>query len=311
MYLRLIAYTLVLLAGLMVSPSYAANREIQELQRELAQLSEQLKQVQQSQDRQFGEIREMVQQSLKAATDAGRAVTVIQNGIQQNLRDQESKVVAPVLGLSTRLEQVSNDTRGLQQAVGELTSLISRMQTQMTDLSNAVKVLAAPPPPPPPSSTEPGGGSAAAPPPDTPTISATDLYNNAMRDRQGGKLDLAAQQFADYLRWYGNTELAPNAQFYMAWIHQQQQDYDTAVREYDMVLEKYPDNNKTPDALYGKGTSLVKLGRRTDGAREFQELIKRFPSHALTSQACSQLTAVGYRCNVAPSASSRPVGKRK
>ena len=137
-------------------------------------------------------------------------------------------------------------------------------------------------------------------------MSATDLYNNAMRDRQGGKMELALQEFSDYLRWYGNTELAPNAQFYIASIHAAQGDYENAVKEFDMVLEKYQDNNKTPDALYGKGLALVKMGRRTDGAQEFQQLLKRFPSHTLAPQACTQMTNLGYRCTAAggPPASS-------
>ncbi len=125
---------------------------------------------------------------------------------------------------------------------------------------------------------------------------ASDLYSNANRDRQGGKLDLALQEFSDYLHWYGNTDLAPNAQYYIAWIHASQGDYDSAIREYDMVLEKYPDNNKTADALYGKGVALTRVGRRTDGAREFQELVKRFPTNALASQACTQLTNLGLKC---------------
>jgi tol-pal system protein YbgF len=233
-------------------------------------------------------------------------VAVIQSSIQQNLRDQESKVVTPVVGLSTRMDQVSSETHALQQAVADLTGLISRMQTQMTDLNNAVKVLAAPPPPPP--VVDPSSGGQASAVPDTPSISATDLYENAMRDRQGGKLELAAQQFTDYLRWYGNTELAPNAQYYLAWIHQQQKDYENALREFDMVLEKYPDNNKTPDALFGKGSVLVKMGRRTDGAREFQDLMKRFPKHALAAQACTQLTGLGYRCSTGAAAKG---GKKK
>ena len=64
----------------------------------------------------------------------------------------------------------------------------------------------------------------------------------------------------DYLRWYGNTDLAPNAQYYIAWIHASQGDYENAIREYDMVLEKYPDNNKTADAMYGKGVALARDG---------------------------------------------------
>jgi tol-pal system protein YbgF len=141
-------------------------------------------------------------------------------------------------------------------------------------------------------------------------MSATDLYNNANRDRNGGKLDLALQEYGDYLRWYGNTDLAPNAQYYIAWIHASQGDYTSAIREYDAVLEKYPDNNKTPDAMYGKGVALSKMGRRTDGAREFQELIKRFPTNGLASQACTQLTNMGLRCPTGASTATKNGARR-
>jgi TolA-binding protein len=283
------------------TPSSGASKEIQELQRDVAQLQDQLKQLQQSQDRQLAEIRVLVQQSLAAAHDANKSVAIIQSGFQQNLRDQESKVVAPVVGLNTRMDQMSQDLRTVQQGMSDLTSLLSKMQTQLSDLNNAVKVSAQPAPPPP---AAPSGGSAelsgnpsfAPPAASAPTISATDLYNNANRDRAGGKLDLALQEYTDYLRWYGNTDLAPNAQYYIAWIHASQGDYANAIREYDAVLEKYPDNNKTPDAMYGKGVALSRMGRRTDGAREFQELIKRFPSNALAGQSCTQLTNMGLKC---------------
>ena len=121
---------------------------------------------------------------------------------------------------------------------------------------------------------------------------------------------MALQEFSDYLKFYGNTELAPNAQYYVAWIHASQGQYDTAVKEYDMVLEKYPDNNKTPDALYGKGVALTKMGRRTDGAKEFQELMKRFPTSGLASQACTQLTNMGLKCNTPRAALPKGGGKR-
>ena len=63
-----------------------------------------------------------------------------------------------------------------------------------------------------------------------------------------------------------------------------------------MVLEKYADNNKTPDALYNKGLALTKMGRRTDGAQEFRELIKRFPSNDLSKSACEKLKGMGLSC---------------
>lgn len=306
MFRRICACSVFVAAMLSLTPtpSSAASKEIQELQRDVAQLQDQLKQLQQSQDRQLAEIRVLVDRSLTAASDAGKSVAVIQSSVQQNLRDQESKVVTPVVGLSTRMDQVSQDMHTVQQAIGDLTSIISKMQTQLSDLGNAIKVMQSPAAPPPGASPAPSGGdlsgvssgSAAPAGGGAPTISATELYNNANRDRNGGKLDLALQEYQDYLRWYGNTELAPNAQYYIAWIHASQGDYSNAVREYDAVLEKYQDNNKTPDAMYGKGVALSKMGRRTDGAREFTELIKRFPSNGLAGQACTQLTNMGLRC---------------
>jgi tol-pal system protein YbgF len=163
------------------------------------------------------------------------------------------------------------------------------------------------PAPPPPAQTTPGGGAAAQ---ETPTISATDLYSNARRDLSGGKLDLAVQEFSDYLKWYGSTDLAPNAQFYIASIHSSQGDYDDAVKEFDIVLEKYPNNNKTPDAFYNKGLALIKMGRRTDGGQEFLELIQRFPSNDLAKRACDQRKSMGLNCGARASTPAKGASKR-
>jgi len=104
------------------------------------------------------------------------------------------------------------------------------------------------------------------------------MYNAARQDYVSGKYDLAVQEFGDYLKYYGNTGYAPNAQFYIAMVHFVQNSYDTAVKEFDMVLEKYPDNNKTADSLLYKGRALVKMpGHKTEGANEFMEVIKRYP----------------------------------
>jgi tol-pal system protein YbgF len=279
---------------LVASPTlaFAASKEIEELQRDVAQLQQQVRDLQRSQDEKFAALQVLVQQAVDNASKANTAVAVIQNSFQQNNRDLEGKVVTPVVGLSTRMDQVSNDMRTVQQAVSDVTGLMSKLQAQLTDLGNAVKVLSTPPPPPPAPTTT--GGAPAVP--EVPTISATDLYSNARRDMSGGKLDLALQEFSDYLKWYGNTDLAPNAQFYIAYIHSSQGDYDSAVKEFDMVLEKYPDNNKTPDSLYNKGLALTKMGRRTDGAQEYRELIQRFPSNDLSKRACDQLKGMGLSC---------------
>jgi len=143
-----------------------------------------------------------------------------------------------------------------------------------------------------------------------PPMSSTDLYQQALGDRNGGKLDLALQEFADYLKYYGSTDLAPNAQFYIANIHMSQGLYDQAAQEFDMVLEKYGESNKTREAMLYKGLSLVKAGKRTQGADEFKEVIARYPHTDQATQACTQLTALGLRCPTTAPARSAKKTKR-
>ena len=299
--------------ALLVAPAYApaANREMQELQRDVGMLQDQVKALQSSQNERLTELKTLVQQAVDSAARANEGGAVIRDRFQQSLLDlgtqMESKVVGPVVGLNTRMDQMSTDLRTLQGAVADLTNLFGKLQSQLTDLNNAVKVLQAPPAAPPPA---PGAGPGPAAANDTPTVPATDLYNNAQRDRSSGKLDLAVQEFADYLKWYGNTDLAPNAQFYIAYIHYSQANYDDALKEFDSVLEKYPDDiNKRPDALYYKGMTLLRLGRRTQGAEEFKELLKGYPNHDLSRQACSQLTTMGLKCTAARAPA--PAGARR
>ncbi len=137
----------------------AVSKEMQELQRDVALLQDQVRQLQQSQDKQLSALTVLVQQAVDAANRANTAVAVIQSSLQQNLSQQESKVVAPVVGLSTRMDSLSSDFRTLQQSVADLTSLVEKLQAQMTDLNNAVKVMQAPAPAPPATA---GGPPAAA-----------------------------------------------------------------------------------------------------------------------------------------------------
>src|SRR5271157_132858 len=296
MFRRFILCTLVAAMAIVVAPmgSRAADPKLQELQRDLASLQEQVRLLKESQDKQLAALTVLVQQALDTSNRSNTGVAVIQNNLQQSLKDMESKVSAPMAGLGARLDGMDQDMRALQQSVTDLNGMMGKLQQQMTDLNNAVKILQTPPPPPPTAAT--GVGDAAAAVPDTPTISAQDLYANANRDPGSKKYDLALQEYQQYLKWYGNTDLAANAQFYIGDIHYRQKNFDQAVQDFDVVIEKYSENNKTPDAIYSKGLALKSLSRLTESHSEFLELIKLYPRNDLAAQACDQLKSMGYNC---------------
>jgi len=241
---------------------------------------------------------------------------VMQSNLADNLKKEQNEVVAPVVGLNTRMNGLSDDMKSVTQAVSDLASQISKIQSQLTDLGMQVKAIgpmAAPPSQNPTGGVPgPGGlGAASGPSPAAPPMSSQDLYTAALGDRNGGKLDIALQEFTDYLKYYGNTDLAPNAQFYIGIIHYSQGAYDQAATDFDMVLEKYGDNNnKARDAMYYKGDSLVRSGHKTQGADEFRNLIGKFPGTDQATQACKQLTSLGYHCPTGGPAKSSSKKKR-
>src|SRR5450759_1357338 len=141
----------LLVCLLLAAPALAtgASKEILELQRDVAILQQQLKDLQKSQDEKLAAILEAARSSAEAAQRANTSVAVITSTIEKNLRDQTDKVAAPVVGLSTRLNEMEGELRTLSQAVGDLTALMSRLQVQLTDINNAIKVNQQPPAAPP------------------------------------------------------------------------------------------------------------------------------------------------------------------
>jgi TolA-binding protein len=286
-----------LLPALLICPSltFAASKEIVELQRDLALLQEQVRTLQRSQDEKFSAIQVLVQQALDSANKTSTSVALLQSNLQQSFKDQQKSVVDPVVGVGAKLDQMTTDVSAMREAVADVSSQMGKLQQQMVDIGNAVRSTQTPAAPPPSGTggAAPGPGAAAG---SIPPVPAETLYQNAMRDRSGGKDDLALQEFGDYLKYYGDSTLAPNAQYYIAELHTKQNNLDQALAEYDMVLEKYPVNNKTPDAYYMKGATLVKMGQRTKGKQEFCELVKRFPSNDLANRARAQVKALGLTC---------------
>jgi TolA-binding protein len=110
-----------------------------------------------------------------------------------------------------------------------------------------------------------------------------------------GKYDIAFQEFSDYLKYFSNTDLAPNAQYYLADIYYRKADYENALTAFDSVLEKFANNPKTPDARYMKAMCLMKLGKNDSAAREFRDIYALYAtSHPdIAARAKAQLREMG------------------
>jgi tol-pal system protein YbgF len=281
----------LLVIGLAFSPTLllAQKREdILSIQRDIAALTEQVRQIQRTQDERMAALTALVQQAMDVSNKANASLSALQHSVTTQLADQQSKVVMPTTVLGSKVDQMADDFRSMQTNMADLTRRVGQLDQKLTDISSAVRTLSAPLQA--PTRTIPQANTPQGPPAGT---SAETLYTNAFRDYTTGKYDLAMQEFSDYLKYFPQTENAPAAQYYIGYTYFNANQYEDAVKAFDAVRERFPENPKTPDALYMKGVSLMKAGRRTDAGTEFKSFVKRYPNHELASKAHAHLKDLG------------------
>jgi tol-pal system protein YbgF len=264
------------LAGSLIGPrpAEAVARELIELQRDVTSLLQGQKDLSTQVTQDHTVMKTLVEQSSDNVNKLGATMSSLQKSVQ----DVQANSGA-------RLDTMSTQVQGLSDNLEEIKSRLGKLNQQLVDLQNSVQSLDAKisgtAPAPASGAANPASSTGASPSssagPTGPAPSADTLYSNGLRDITSGKYDLARSEFEDYLKYYADTDLASNAQFYLGEIFYKQKQYVDAVAAYDKVLTAYPKSFKLGPARLRKGLALIELGQKTAGIRELREVVKRFP----------------------------------
>ena len=262
---------LALFFAVCIAPAYAVNKDIVELQTQVTALQQQMTQIKQSFDERMGVMKNLLEQN----TDVANTVATAINGLQSSVNKQQQDRAGQV-------DQISGQIQALNDTMDELKVRLAKLSKQFEDMQATQQSFAAQQS----QAQQQAQQMAQAPAPDV-------LYNNALRDYNGGKNDLAVQEFNDYIKFYPNTDLAGNSYFYMAEIEFKAADYKTAVTNYDQVLQNFPSGNKAATAQLKKGYALLELGKEDEGTQELKHVIQRYPRTTEAAQARERLRKVG------------------
>ncbi len=285
--------------------AFGASKEIMELQRDVALLQDQVRNLQSTLDQKVAAIQALTQQTLDSVNRTNTTVAIMQNGFNDAMKQQQLSLNGPVANVGQKLDQMSEDFRAVRESVLDMNTRMGKLDAKIADLENLINTVRTPAAPPPASGTpgdsngNPAPGAALSPangagaPPQG--LQAGTLYTSAYSDQLAGKYDIAFQEFSDYLKYYSNTDLAPNAQYYLADIYYRKADYENALTAFDAVLEKFANNPKTPDARYMKAMCLVKLGKNDSAAREFRDIYTLYATDHpdIAAKAKAQLREMG------------------
>jgi len=252
-------------------PAHAASKEMIQLQTQVQQLQEQMTTMKTSFDERMGVMKNLVEANTDATNKTTAAITTLQNSLLKQQGDASGKV-----------DQLSGQIQALNDTLDELKVRLAKVSKQLEDMQSAQQSIAAQQQ----ASQAQAHAQAQAPPPDV-------LYANALRDYNGGKNDLAGQEFADYIKYYPNTDLAGNAYFYLAELQFRAGNYQQAVGNYDQVLQNFPGGNKAASAQLKKGFALIEMGQKDNGVQELRHLIQRYPKTSEAVQARDRLRKLG------------------
>ena len=287
------------------APAQAVAREIVELQQSVNQLIQGQKDMQTTLAQNAAVDKTLMEQSM----DTGNKLTGTMMGLQKTVQDMQANSGA-------RLDTMSTQIQGISDNLQETLARMGKLNQQLTDAQNAIQGIDAKlaSSAPPPTAAAPGGsgapgapvaanygglppipgapaGAASLPPAAAP--SADLLYSNGLRDLNGKKYELAAQEFGDYLKFYGTTDLASNAQFYLGEISFAQQQYDQAIDAYSKVIDNYPKSFKLAPAHLKRALALINLGEKTSGVSELRMVVKTYPGTDEEKRAKAKLQELG------------------
>jgi TolA-binding protein len=297
-------------------PAHAVSKEMIQLQTQVQALQDSLQALQRSNSEQMGVLQHLVEQSNDNVNRMTQQLTAMQAKIDQEGQNTQ---------LSGQIQSLNDSVDELKNRLGRIDSTLSGIQSQMGNVSAPPAGAASVQPPGDtgsgtpqsapltggtnvpltgpssgtPQQTAPVGPQAQAPPVDQ-------LYQSAVRDYNGAKYDLATSEFADVVKYYPQSDLAGNASFYLGEVAYRQGLYPAAIRNYDIVLERFAGSTKAPAAQLRKGEAELASSQHDAGVRDLRALVQRYPTSPEGAQARSLLNGMGVRITSAKPSPGRP-----
>jgi len=308
---RLFAATvLVLLLFSAPRPAHALNKDMVELQTQVQQLLDMVRNLQSTMDTRLGVVQHLAEQT---ADDANR-VTAAVNTLQQKLNAQSDSVNGKLDTASGQVQSLNDSVDELKSRINKLDKVLQDLQTQLQSMQNASGGATAPgttPAPavsPAPATTQPASkpsagipeaanqaqqpvpgpadqGNSQAPP-------LQETFQSGVRDYNAAKYDVAAGEFMDVIHYYPLDDLSGSAQFYLGAIAYRHLNYADAVKSYNAVIEGFSGCPKAPAAQLRKGFALIMMNKKESGIHELRLLIQRHPQTSEAAQARTKLKSM-------------------
>ena len=186
---------------------------------------------------------------------------------------------------------VSMSMRTVQEQLLTVQELTGQSRKQVESLRAEIEARAAeqvqvvPPP-------SPTGEAGAAPPTAAPGALSPSPYNLMDLGRQQlsrGATSAARAAFSDLLTQYPTSDLAPEAQYWIAEAYSSAGNAVEADSVFALVAEKYPKSERAPVAIYKRAVALKVAGQTRQARTLLQQVLDKYPKSEAATLAAALL----------------------
>lgn len=109
---------------------------------------------------------------------------------------------------------------------------------------------------------------------------------------RNGQYKDAVAGFSSFLRQYGQSSLAPSAQFYIGSAYFALRDWRAAIAQQQTLVKSWPDNSRAPDGLLIIASSQIELNDLKAAKASLERLVKLYPSSPAAQTAKERLASL-------------------
>ncbi len=172
--------------------------------------------------------------------------------------------------LYTRLDAqeraLSDVTSRLEQAEYRLKQMESKLETINQDISFRLSEL------------EKNKSTPLATSANTKEVSEKEMYDGAYNALKSTNYTEAEKQFTSFLQKFPNSQLYPNALYWLGETYYAQGHFEQALGQFSDIFTKHPKSNKAADALLKVGLCMLNLNKKSEACTAFIALPNEYPN---------------------------------
>jgi tol-pal system protein YbgF len=196
--------------------------------------------------------------------------------LQAALQQQTQSLLKSEADMQVELKSLSSQIHALQARLEETNMRLEQLSQQAAAAAQELR-----------SSRGDAPGAA------SPSADPQAMYQAAYGDYLKHNYDLAILGFQQYLDAFPDTELSDNAAYWIGECHFGQGKFEQAIRQFDVLQQRYPRSDKTASAWLKKGYALLELSQKQAGISQLRKVIREYPGSDEANLARQRLRTLG------------------